>query len=133
MSIATIGAFAIGSYEEALGVMLFYRVGELFEHIATNRSRNQIMEAVDLRPEVVHWVKGDQIRTIPAENADIGDILLIRPGDRVPLDGSIDEGESFMDTSAITGEPVPVHVVVGSAVTSGWVNKDGLLKMRVEK
>lgn len=133
MSIATIGAFAIGSYEEALGVMLFYRVGELFEHIATNRSRNQIMEAVDLRPEVVHWVKGDQIRTIPAENADIGDILLIRPGDRVPLDGSIVEGESFMDTSAITGEPVPVHVVVGSAVTSGWVNKDGLLKMRVEK
>ena len=133
MSIATIGAFLIGSYEEALGVMLFYRVGELFEQIATRRSRSQIMEAVDLRPEVVNWVKGNEIRVIPAENADIGDILLIRPGDRVPLDGTITEGESFMDTSAITGEPVPVRVVTGSAVTSGWVNKDGLLKMRVEK
>ena len=133
MSIATIGAFLIGSYEEALGVMLFYRVGELFEQIATKRSRSQIMEAVDLRPEVVNWVKGNEIRTIPAENADIGDILLIRPGDRVPLDGTIVDGESFMDTSAITGEPVPVHVGMGSPVTSGWVNKDGLLKMRVEK
>ena len=133
MSIVTIGAFCIGSYEEALGVMLFYRVGELFEQIATRRSRSQIMEAVDLRPEVVHWVKGDTVKVIPAENADIGDILLIRPGDRVPLDGTITEGESFMDTSAITGEPVPVHVTAGSAVTSGWVNKEGLLKMRVEK
>lgn len=133
MSIATIGAFLIGSYEEALGVMLFYRVGELFEQIATKRSRSQIMEAVDLRPEVVNWIKGNEIRVIPAENADIGDILLIRPGDRVPLDGIITEGESFMDTSAITGEPVPVPVGTGSAVTSGWVNKDGVLKMRVEK
>ena len=133
MSIATIGAFCIGSFEEALGVMLFYRIGELFEQIATRRSRSQIMEAVDLRPEVVRWVKGSEIRVIPAENADIGDILLIRPGDRVPLDGTITEGESFMDTSAITGEPVPLHVTAGSAVTSGWVNKEGLLKMRVEK
>ena len=133
MSVATIGAFCIGSYEEALGVMLFYRIGELFEQIATRRSRSQIMEAVDLRPEVVRWVKGNEIRVIPAENADISDILLIRPGDRVPLDGTIVDGESFMDTSAITGEPVPIRVAVGSAVTSGWVNKDGLLKMRVEK
>jgi len=133
MSIATLGALLIGSYEEALGVMIFYRIGELFEHIATRRSRSQIMEAVDLRPEVVHWVKGNEIRTIPAENADIGNILLIRPGDRVPLDGVIVDGESFMDTSAITGEPVPVHVTAGSSVTSGWVNKDGTLKMRVEK
>ena len=133
MSVATIGAFCIGSYEEALGVMLFYRVGELFEDIATRRSRSQIMDAVDLRPDVVHWVKGDSIKVIPAENADIGDILLIRPGDRVPLDGTIVEGESFMDTSAITGEPVPVAVRMGSAVTSGWVNGEGVLKMRVEK
>ncbi|MBQ3010264.1 MAG: cadmium-translocating P-type ATPase [Oscillospiraceae bacterium] len=133
MSVATIGAFLIGSYEEALGVMLFYRVGELFEQIATKRSRSQIMEAVDLRPEVVNWVKGNEICVIPAENADIGDILLIRPGDRIPLDGTVVDGESFMDTSAITGEPVPVRVAAGSSVTSGWVNKDGLLKIRVEK
>ncbi len=133
MSVATIGAFCIGSYEEALGVMLFYRVGELFEDIATRRSRSRIMDAVDLRPEVVRWVKGDTVRVIPAENADIGDILLIRPGDRVPLDGTVVEGESFMDTSAITGEPVPVSVTVGAPVTSGWVNGEGVLKMRVEK
>ena len=133
MSVATMGAFCIGSYEEALGVMLFYRVGELFEDIATRRSRSQIMDAVDLRPDVVRWVKGDTVKVIPAENADIGDILLIRPGDRVPLDGTVTEGTSFMDTSAITGEPVPVSVTVGSPITSGWVNGEGVLKMRVEK
>ncbi|MBQ3258104.1 MAG: cadmium-translocating P-type ATPase [Oscillospiraceae bacterium] len=133
MSVATIGAFCIGSYEEALGVMLFYRVGELFEDIATRRSRSQIMDAVDLRPDVVRWVKGDTVKIIPAENADIGDILLIRPGDRVPLDGTVTEGASFMDTSAITGEPVPVSVSAGSELTSGWVNGEGVLKMRVEK
>ena len=133
MSVATIGAFCIGSYEEALGVMLFYRIGELFEDIATRRSRSRIMDAVDLRPDVVRWVKGDTVKIIPAENADIGDILLIRPGDRVPLDGTVVEGESFMDTSAITGEPVPVSVTAGSSLTSGWVNGEGVLKMRVEK
>ena len=133
MSVATIGAFCIGSYEEALGVMLFYRVGELFEDIATRRSRSQIMDAVDLRPDVVRWVKGDAVKIIPAENADIGDILLIRPGDRVPLDGTVVEGNSFMDTSAITGEPVPISVAAGSSLTSGWVNGEGVLKMRVEK
>ena len=133
MSVATIGAFCIGSYEEALGVMLFYRIGELFEDIATRRSRSRIMEAVDLRPEVVRWVKGDSIKIIPAENADIGDILLIRPGDRVPLDGTVVAGDSFMDTSAITGEPVPMSVTVGSGLTSGWVNGEGVVKMRVEK
>ena len=133
MSIATIGAFIIGSYEEALGVMLFFRVGELFEQTATRRSRNMIMDAVDLRPEVVNWVKGDTIKVIPAENADIGDIILVRPGDRVPLDGTIVDGESFMDTSAITGEPVPVSVSVGSEVTSGWVNQNGVIKMRVDQ
>ncbi len=133
MSIATLGAFCIGSYEEAVGVMVFYRIGELFEDIATRRSRSQIMEAVDLRPEVVHKLVGDTVTEIPAEQARIGDILLIRPGDRVPLDGTIVDGESFMDTSAITGEPVPLQVHPGTAVTSGWMNGEGLLKMQVEK
>ena len=133
MSIATIGAFLIGEYPEALGVMLFYRVGELFEHIATERSRTQIMAAVDLRPEVVNWVKGDEIKVLPAENAGVGDILLVRPGDRIPLDGVVVEGDSYLDTSPITGEPVPVRITVGSPVTSGCVNQNGVLKMRVEK
>lgn len=133
MSIATIGAFFIGEYPEALGVMLFYRVGELFEDIATQRSRTQIMQAVDLRPEVVHLVTETGTKILPAENAQVGDVVLVRPGDRIPLDGSVLEGNSFLDTSAITGEPVPVRVQPGSSVTSGCVNQNGTLKIRVEK
>lgn len=133
MSVATVGAFFVGEYPEAVGVMLFYRVGELFEQIATERSRSQIMEAVDLRPEVVYVVRGDAAETLPAASARVGDVLLVRPGDRVPLDGVVIEGESFLDTSAITGEPVPERVTVGSQVTSGCVNQQGVLKIRVEK
>ena len=133
MSIATIGALCIGDFAEAVGVMLFYRVGELFEEIAVERSRNQIMSAVDMRPEVVNLVAGDEVTTIPAEDAKKGDVVLVRPGDRIPLDGTILEGESRIDTSAVTGEPVPVSVRAGSEVISGCVNTSGLLKVRVDK
>ena len=133
MGIATLGAFAIGMYPEAMGVMLFYRIGEFFEHKAVERSRGQIMDAVDMRPEVVNLVQGDDIKVIPAENAKVGDVLLIRPGDRIPLDGIILEGESRLDTSPITGEPVPVAVKAGDDITSGCVNTSGQLKIRVEK
>lgn len=133
MSVATLAAFAIGDLAEAVGVMLFYRVGELFEDIAVARSRSQIMDAVDMRPEVVSLAGGDGVRVIPAKEASVGDILLVRPGDRIPLDGVVTEGESRIDTSPVTGEPVPVAVRPGSAVTSGCVNEQGVLKMRVEK
>ena len=133
MSLATIGAFLIGEFPEAVGVMLFYRVGEYFEHKAVQRSRSQIMEAVDLRPEVVQLVSGDEVREIPAGDARVGDLLLVRPGDRVPLDGTVVQGESRLDTAPITGEPVPVRVVPGSSVTSGCVNTSGQLTIRVEK
>lgn len=133
MSIATLGALIIGEYPEAVGVMLFYRVGELFEEMAVARSRSQIMDAVDMRPEVVNKVNGDNVVTIPAEDAIIGDLLMVRPGDRVPLDGVVAEGESRIDTSPVTGEPVPVAVKPGDTVTSGCVNTSGLLKIRVEK
>ena len=133
MSIATIGALCIGDFAEAAGVMLFYRVGELFEEIAVERSRNQIMSAVDMRPEVVNLAVGDEVTTIPAEDAKKGDVVLVRPGDRIPLDGTILEGESRIDTSAVTGEPVPVSVRAGSEVISGCVNTSGLLKVRVDK
>ena len=133
MSIATIAAFVIGDYPEAVGVMLFYRIGELFEHIAVERSRSQIMEAVDMRPEVVNKVHGDHTHEIPAGEAMVGDILLIRPGDRIPLDGIVTEGESRIDTSPMTGEPVPVAVRAGSELLSGCVNEQGVLKMRVTK
>lgn len=134
MSIATLGAFAIAEYPEAVGVMLFYRIGEYFEDKAVERSRGQIMDAVDMRPEVVTLIKsGGDTAVIPAENAKPGDILLIRPGDRIPLDGVITEGESRLDTSPITGEPVPVAVSAGDEITSGCVNTSGQLTMRVTK
>lgn len=133
MSLATIGAFAIREYPEAVGVMLFYRIGEFFEHKAVERSRSQIMDAVDLRPEVVNLVAGTSTQIIPAEEAMPGDVLLVRPGDRIPLDGVILSGESRIDTSPITGEPVPVSAKAGDAVISGCVNTSGQLKIRVEK
>ena len=133
MSIATLGAFAIREFPEAVGVMLFYRIGEYFEDMATEKSRTQIMEAVDLRPEVINLVVGDDIRVIDAEEAVVGDIVLVRPGDRVPLDGVVIEGAPRLDTSAITGEPVPVKVGVGDTISSGCVNTSGQIKIRVEK
>lgn len=133
MALASIGAFFIGNAPEGVGVMLFYRVGEWFEHRAVERSRSQIMEAVDLRPEVVRLAEGDQIREIPAGEAKAGDLVLVRPGDRVPLDGVVVSGESRIDTAPITGEPVPVRAGAGDAVTSGCVNLTGQLTVRVEK
>ena len=133
MSIATIGAFCVGQFGEAVGVMLFYRVGETFEHRAVEKSRSQIMEAVDLRPETVLLDENGTVLEVPAGSAVVGNIVEIRPGDRIPLDGVVVEGESRIDTSPITGEPVPVSVKVGSQLTSGCVNTSGLLKMRVEK
>lgn len=133
MSIATIGAFFVGDYPEAVGVMLFYRIGELFEDIAVGRSRKQIMEAVDLRPEIVRIVSENEIKEIDPEDVVIGDIIEVRPGDRIPLDGVIINGESRIDTSAVTGEPVPVGVSEGSHVISGCVNVSGLITIKVEK
>lgn len=133
MSIATIAAFAIGEYPEAVGVMLFFRVGELFEDIAVEKSRNQIMEAVDMRPEVVSLISGDEVTIIPAAQARIGDRLLVRPGDRIPLDGVVIHGESRIDTAPVTGEPVPVKVEEGDEVISGCVNTSSTLHVRVEK
>ena len=133
MSVATLGAFAIKSYPEAVGVMLFYRIGEYFEEKAVERSRSQIMNAVDMRPETVNLVEGDEIRVIPAEDACVDDIILVRPGDRIPLDGVVVEGDSRIDTSPITGEPVPVHVEVGDEILSGCVNTSGQLKLKVQK
>ena len=130
MSIAAIGAFLIGEAPEALGVVLFFRIGEYFEHTAVERSRSQIMEAIDLRPEVVTLVSG---KVIPAEEARPGDFLILRPGDRIPLDGTVASGTSRIDTAPITGEPVPVSVRPGSSLVSGCVNGEGQLTMEVEK
>ena len=133
MSIATIAAFVIGDYAEAVGVMLFFRVGELFEDIAVERSRSQIMEAVDMRPEVVNLIQGREVQVISAAEAKVGDLLLVRPGDRIPLDGVVVHGESRIDTAPVTGEPVPGKVIEGDSVISGCVNTSGAIHIRVEK
>ena len=133
MCIATIGAFVIREYPEAVGVMLFYRIGEYFEEKAVERSRSQIMEAVDLRPETVYLMVGEEAVEIAAEDAKVGDVILIRPGDRIPLDGVVVSGDSRIDTSPITGEPVPAAAKTGSKLISGCVNISGQLIMKVEK
>jgi len=130
MSLATVGAFFIGEYPEAVGVMLFYRLGEYLEHRAVARSRSRIMEAADLRPETVHLASGEEV---PAESVRPGTLLVVRPGDRIPLDGRVVAGRSRIDTSSITGEPVPVSVGPGDSVTSGYVNTESLLTVRAEK
>ncbi|MCI6955783.1 MAG: cadmium-translocating P-type ATPase [Clostridiales bacterium] len=133
MTAAAIGAFFVGNAAEGVGVMLFYRVGEFFEHRAVERSRSQIMDAVDLRPETVTLLNGENMTVIPAEQARVGDVLLVRPGNRIPLDAVVVSGESRLDTAPITGEPVPVAVKPGDAVISGCVNTQGQLTVRVEK
>lgn len=133
MSVATIAAFSIGDFAEAVGVMLFYRIGEFFEDAAVERSRSQIMEAVDMRPEVVNVFREGKVTEIPAKDAVTGDVILIRPGDRIPLDSKVLEGESRIDTSPVTGEPVPVRVCPGEKIISGCVNEQGVLKAEVEK
>jgi len=133
MSIATLGAFIIGEYPEALGVMLFYRLGELFENLAVEKTRGQIMEAVDMRPELVTLIEDKTTKVIEAKSARIGDLLEIKPGDRIPLDGVVIRGESRIDTAPITGEPLPKSVGEGDSLLSGCLNLSGRLTMRVEK
>ena len=131
MSIATLGAFAIGEYPEAVGVMLFFRLGEMFEDLAVERSRKKILETVNLRAETVTLAAGEEV--IPATKAKVGDVFLVKAGDRIPLDGMIVEGESFLDTSAITGEPVPRRVKKQDEVLAGCVNTQGVLKIMATK
>ena len=132
MVIATIGAICIGCWEEAAGVMLFFRLGELFEHVAVERSRKSVMDAIDMRPETVQLFTEDgSTEIIPAEYVQPGDRILVRAGDRIPVDGIIIKGDSTLDTAAMTGEPVPVTVRKGDAVMSGCINQSGVLELEV--
>ena len=132
MTVATLGAVCIGCWEEAAGVMLFFRLGELFEHIAVERSRKSVMDAIDMRPETVQLCTEDGgTEIIPAEYVQPGDRILVRAGDRIPVDGIILKGDSTVDTAAMTGEPVPVTVHKGDAVMSGCINQSGVLELEV--
>ncbi|MDI6617337.1 MAG: heavy metal translocating P-type ATPase [Clostridiales bacterium] len=133
MSIATIGAFAIGEFPEGVAVMLFFQVGILLQNIAVDHSRRSIAALMDIRPDFANLKTGDDIKKVSPEDVGIGDIIIIKPGEKVPLDGKIIEGMSMVDTSALTGESVPREVKAGDDILSGFINRNGLLEVQVLK
>ncbi len=133
MTVATIGALALGDYTEATAVMLFYQVGELFQDVAVSRSRGSIAELMDIRPDYANAQREGQLVKLDPEEIKIGEIIVIRPGERVPLDGVIVEGDSQLDTAALTGESIPRNFSAGDDIISGAVNLTGLLRVRVSK
>lgn len=133
MSIATIGAFAIGDYPEAVVVMLLYQVGELFQSYAVGKSRKSIADLMDIRPDYANLEKDGQIVRVEPDAVNPGDIVVVKPGERIPLDGTVVEGRSSINTAALTGESLPRDVREGLEVLSGCVNQDGVLRIRVDK
>ncbi len=133
MSIATIGAFVLGEYGEAAAVMIFYQVGELFENIAVNKSRTAITSLVQLRPDYANIERDGNIEKVDPEDVTVDDVIVVLPGEKIPLDGIIVEGETYVDTSALTGESVPKRVVTGENVMSGLVNTQGVIRIKVTK
>ena len=133
MAIATIGAFVIGEYPEAVAVMLFYQVGELFQDYAVDKSKRSITSLMNIRPDVAYVKRNGMIEKLSPEEVKIGETIVVKPGEKVPLDGKIIDGKSMIDTSALTGESVPVEVGVGDSILSGTINKNGLLTIKVEK
>ncbi|HEX9061790.1 MAG TPA: cation transporter, partial [Clostridia bacterium] len=125
MSVATIGAFAIGDFPEGVAVMLFYQVGEFFQSMAVNRSRKSITALMDIRPDFANLKIGDEIRKVSPDDIGIGDIIIVKPGEKVPLDGIVIDGKSTLDTSALTGESIPRDIEVGNEALSGSINKNG--------
>ncbi|MDD6232678.1 MAG: heavy metal translocating P-type ATPase, partial [Frisingicoccus sp.] len=133
MCIATFGAFAVQEHEEAVAVMLFYQVGELFQNYAVNRSRQSISDLMNIYPEYANIEVNGELEQVDPDDVEIGSTIVIKPGERIPLDGIVLSGTSFVDTSALTGESVPRKVSEGEEIISGCVNGNGLLKVRVTK
>jgi len=133
MAIATIGAFAIGEYPEGVAVMLFYQLGELLQGIAVNNSRKSIVSLMDIRPDYANIKVGEGIKKVSPEEIKVGEIIVVKPGEKVPLDGKIVKGASTFDTSALTGESLPREAKAGDDVLSGFINKNGLIEIQVAK
>ena len=133
MAIATIGAFGIGEFPEAVAVMLFYQVGELFQSYAVDKSRKSISSLMDIRPDYANVKRNDEVSKVSPEEVKIGELIVVKPGEKVPLDGVVEEGKSMLDTSSLTGESMPQDVSVGDSVLSGCINKSGLLTIKVTK
>lgn len=133
MSIATLGAIAIHQLPEAVAVMLFYSIGETLQDYAINRSRRSVTALMDVRPDQARVKRGIELQMVRPEDVEVGEAIVVHPGERIPLDGEVSEGESFVDTSALTGEPVPRHLGKGGAVLAGMVCTSGILTVRVTK
>lgn len=133
MSIATIGAFAIGECPEAVAVMLFYQIGEFFQNYAINKSKKSIAELMDIRPEYANIIRNDKQEKISPSDVKIGEIIIIKPGEKVPLDGIVVEGNTLLDTKTLTGESMPREILEGSEVLSGCININGVIKVKVTK
>lgn len=133
MTVATFGAFGVGEYSEAVAVMLFYQVGELFQSYAVNRSRRSITELMDICPEYANIEEDGQLKQVDPDDVQVGDIIVVKSGERIPLDGKVVFGDSMVDTSALTGESVPRKVAEGDDIISGCVNGSGLLRVQVTK
>lgn len=130
MAVATIGAFFVGELEEAVAVMLFYQIGEVFQSYAVNKSRKSIASLMDIRPDYANLLIGNEIKKVSPEDVEIGSIILVKPGEKIPIDGIVIDGDSSLDTKALTGEVIPKDVLVGDEVLSGCINLNGLLKIK---
>ena len=133
MAVATIGAIALGNYKEGVSVMLFYQIGELFQSYAVGKSRRNISDLMDIRPDYANIEKDGELEQVDPDEVEVGTIIVVQPGEKVPIDGVIEEGSSTLNTSALTGESVPREAAAGDEVISGCINLTGLLKIRTTK
>ena len=133
MSVATIGAFAIGEFPEAVAVMLFYQIGELFQSYAVDKSRKSIATLMDIRPDYANLYKNGEIEKVKPIEVTLGENIIVKPGEKIPLDGVIVEGKTLLDTKALTGESMPKEALEGSEVLSGCINLNGVIKVKVTK
>ena len=133
MTLATIGAFFLGEFAEAVAVMLFYQIGELFQSYAVDKSRKSVASLMDIRPDYANVYRENEIDLVDPDEVNIGEIILVKPGEKIPLDGVVVEGKSMLNTVALTGESVPRKVTVNDEVLSGCINNDGILKIKVSK
>ena len=133
MTVATVGAFFLGDYPEGVAVMLFYQVGELFQSYAVGKSRQSISSLMDIRPDYVNIEQDGELVRVDPDDVEVGQIITVKPGERVPLDGIVLEGRAMLDTAALTGESVPREIVPGQNIMSGCIDTNGLLKIQVPR
>ena len=133
MAVATIGAIALGDYQEGTAVMLFYQIGELFQSYAVGKSRRNISELMDIRPDYANIEQDGKLEKVDPDEVEVGTIIVVQPGEKIPIDGTIEDGNSTLNTSALTGESLPRDAKVGDEVISGCINMTGVLKIRTTK